>query len=1216
MASRHSTIWSLSLALICAACGTAPNGATCQASVACTSQLCYANVCLDPAADDDGDGLDNRTEHRIGSHPQRSDSDEDGKRDDVEVGPDPLHPIDSDGDGLPDVVESQSRDTDLDCLPDERDADNTTPNTDPAVLARDACSHDGVCVGQADKISASCQIGVGTLTCVYTQVPGWSAVETCDGIDNDCDGATDEGHSYQGTAVGQACYGEGACGEGVVQCKLGRAACSTNPGGSGAQASVEICNGLDDDCDGETDEGFGLPDAPVGVPCLGTGECGIGKVVCGDDGVPLCSTDPGGPHSDAAPETCNGLDDDCDGATDEHITLDGVSVGGDCMGRGACGPGIIVCGAKGEAICSSNPESPGSQAKAETCNGLDDNCNGQTDEGFTWTGAALGAPCEGVGACGKGTVVCSAAGKATCSTQPDAPGVGAKVETCDGLDDDCDGATDEGFVWQGKTLGAPCDGLGICGVGTVECNAVGAVTCSSNGDGSQSKSVAEACNGLDDDCDGVTDEGVPPSAGPACAAIGLCVDATGKPACVSGAWSCAFDGVSGYQGPHETSCDGLDNDCDGLTDEGLPHTWAKTAARLVVGAPSPRLNHTAAVAASAKELCIAGGLAARLNSDQPGSPGELWCLNPEKSRWRLLAEGPELARVGGALVAVPAGWSGPATGPAWWLFGGVSTTGGTLSAVSIDATTGVITPLLLPGTTAGGLAFVRGKAPWQIRTGPTSGAVVTRYVTDGGNWTASAIAPQVAAAQVTSACQDTNGGLWLYGLDAAPTGDEGKNKAIVGALWQLAPGATAWLKRPAPPASAGWSALLGAQLVCEPAPGQIWLHGGTIGAPGGGMQVLGVRRFDVKQGTWSQPSLDVTPKVTGGYVARVGGAAVMAWGSDAQGPSANIWSVSKGTWVPLHAGPLPAVGSRLLETPAGLLRIGGAGLLHQLEPFGGRPVWLLHQTGWKRIALPPSAALKAGRVWPLAAPAGPDQVLIWGGITDLPAPATASVFTDGLGATPGAVRLNTATGAWSAVPASLAAALPTVLTGAAMCHGTVSATPMAWVFGRTAPGVTPRLWQLNAATAVTTQLWDGSGVGPTAATGAALLWDTKNDRLLHIASNGGLVVWVWPLSGKPGWSKLVTDVAVASGAVVVLGDLTIDDPLVAILPVDSGAKPALRRLGLGAKPALAPVALAPPAWRVPAQSVWTAAGAVVLPGPRADGLPVPGLLVWPRACVP
>ncbi|MCB1007814.1 MAG: hypothetical protein KDB94_02865, partial [Acidobacteria bacterium] len=108
----------------------------------------------------------------------------------------------------------------------------------------------------------------------------------------------------------------------------------------------EACNGLDDDCDGRVDEDF--PD--LGLAC-DNGEAGS----CFDTGVRVCATNGTGTVCDAPPgvagvETCNGLDDDCDGLTDEDQ-----------------GPS-----------CTCNPV-------PEICNGADDDGDGEVDEGVRLT---------------------------------------------------------------------------------------------------------------------------------------------------------------------------------------------------------------------------------------------------------------------------------------------------------------------------------------------------------------------------------------------------------------------------------------------------------------------------------------------------------------------------------------------------------------------------------------------------------------------------------------------------------------------------------------------------------------------------------------------------------------------------------------------------------------------------------------------------------------
>ena len=122
----------------------------------------------------------------------------------------------------------------------------------------------------------------------------------------------------------------------------------------------ETCNGADDDCDGQIDEGCACVNGQT-QPC-GFG-CGNGTQTCVSGAWTTCNA------KQPSPETCNNVDDDCDGLVDE-------SLGATTCGVGACARTVSNCAGGATQTCT--PGAPG----VETCNGLDDNCNGLVDEGL------------------------------------------------------------------------------------------------------------------------------------------------------------------------------------------------------------------------------------------------------------------------------------------------------------------------------------------------------------------------------------------------------------------------------------------------------------------------------------------------------------------------------------------------------------------------------------------------------------------------------------------------------------------------------------------------------------------------------------------------------------------------------------------------------------------------------------------------------------------
>lgn len=204
-----------------------------------------------------------------------------------------------------------------------------------------------------------------------------------------------------------------------------------------------------------------------------TPDCGIGTFAC-DASALSCTSKPG-------PETCNAHDDDCDGSVDDNVPSGGACTTGEL---GVCGAGQMQC-ADGAMTCLSN----GVQPTGETCNGLDDDCNGVVDNDVTGQFCGTGLD----GACWYGTMQCTN-GVGTCKQD-----VQPTTEICNGVDDDCDGTWDDGIPSTSCTVPGV---QGPCAAGSSSC-ANGVPGCVQ-----QVFPTAESCsNSVDDDCDGVVNDG-------------------------------------------------------------------------------------------------------------------------------------------------------------------------------------------------------------------------------------------------------------------------------------------------------------------------------------------------------------------------------------------------------------------------------------------------------------------------------------------------------------------------------------------------------------------------------------------------------------------------------------------------------------------------------------------------------------------------------------
>jgi hypothetical protein len=423
--------------------------------------------------------------------------------------------------------------------------------------------------GCARTGSTSCVNGSVQDSCTSGTPAGGDA--TCDGADDDCDGTSDENYESVPTTCGL-----GACATvGVTSCVAGQVQKSCQPGTPAA--SDADCDGVDDDCNGTADE-----DYPTAVISCGTGACarqGSRSCVAGQV-VEFCQ--PGA--AAGSDSTCDGVDTDCDGDVDE-----------DFLG-GSTRCGIGACEAAGVQVCSAGQLAdtcrPGLPAQADlTCDGRDDDCDGVADE----DALSFEVTC-GTGACST-TATATCAGGVWAGQCVPLPAPATEDTNCNGIDDDCDGAVDDDFAATPVTCG-----LGVCANSGASACVAGQLTQSCVPWPALSTTDA-LCDGADSDCDGAVDEDF--AVQPTTCGLGVCAR-TGIRSCAAGqvADSCVPGTPAASQ---DTTCNGLDDDCDGSVDEDYSGTCSPGSAQVCLnGQVVTQAACSDGILCNGSETCSAG----------------------------------------------------------------------------------------------------------------------------------------------------------------------------------------------------------------------------------------------------------------------------------------------------------------------------------------------------------------------------------------------------------------------------------------------------------------------------------------------------------------------------------------------------------------------------------------------------------------------------------
>ena len=448
--------------------------------------------------------------------------------------------VDGDGYGDPDVSTSSCEGA-TGYVDDATDCDDTDADVYPGLTWYADADGDGF--GDPDEASEACEAPSGTVADDTDCDDGDASVspdgsETCNDVDDDCDGLVDDDDPDAATSTWYLDYdGDGHGGTATTEaCEApsGYLATSTDCDDLDATSSpdgTEVCDDADNDCDGDTDEdatdqGTWYADDDGD----GYGDAADATTACdAPSGTVTDASDCDDSDADVRPgaaEVCDDIDNDCDGDTDDedaglvgadtfYIDYDGDGFGSTSYTADAC---EVPSGYTEDATDCDDADAEVNPDADELCNDLDDDCDGALDEdpidATTWNidydGDGYGNPDWTLSDCDQPTGYV-ADGQDCDDTDASVSPEGE--ELCNDADDDCDGSVDEDAT-DAPTWYADADGddYGTVDDTVSQCDApsgyVSPNTDCDDTDAAISPDASEVCDGVDNDCDGESDDGV------------------------------------------------------------------------------------------------------------------------------------------------------------------------------------------------------------------------------------------------------------------------------------------------------------------------------------------------------------------------------------------------------------------------------------------------------------------------------------------------------------------------------------------------------------------------------------------------------------------------------------------------------------------------------------------------------------------------------------